>query len=337
MKIAIVRLSAMGDIINSAFVLESIKKAYPEAQIDWVCETVFAPLLETHPYLHQVHRVNLKALKKKRSLSMLLRTIRELKKVGPYDLVIDLQGLIKSALVSRFLGKTRIGFDKDSIREAFASRFYTKKVTIAYKENSIYRTAYLVSQALNLQIERQEINKKKRSLFYPKTQQLPLTLPKEPYLVIVSGSSMPYKNYPAEKFLQSIESLKIPALLVWGSDAEREVCEQIAQASDYARLLPKLSLPQLIEIIDKAALTYGNDTGPTHIAWALNRPSITLFGATSAKKLMWETPINVALESHTKKDPLHIDKADFSIQTIDPDIIVTTAQKLLKDSLHATH
>ena len=333
LKIAIVRLSAMGDIVHSTFILEAIKKAHPLAQIDWITEELFAPLLSHNPYLHKVHTVNLKKLKKERSLKLLFGTIKKLKTLAPYDIVIDLQGLLKSALVSRYLGKNRVGFDKNSIREPLASLFYTTKVSISYKENAIYRTAYLSSQALHIHIDKKSIDTKKKALFYNPKQGLPLSLPQSDYIVMVSGSSMPYKNYPKEQFAQVIEALNMPAFLVWGNEAERQTCQEIAALTSFAHLCPALSIPELIELIDKAALTIGNDTGPTHMAWALNRPSIVLFGATSAQKLMWETDINIALESQTPKNPLKIDKKDFSIKNIEVEQIVQTAQRLL----HARH
>ena len=196
MKIIIVRLSAMGDIVNSAFILQFIKEAYPEAEIDWVCEEVFAPLLDHHPLIHKVHTVNLKKIKKDKSLFLLRKTIKKLKRLDPYDVVIDLQGLIKSAIISRYLGKKRFGFDKNSIREPLASLFYTHKINISYAKNSLWRTAHLVNKALDLDITADSIDQKDPILFHKQGSKSNITsLLKGKNILFVTGSSQAYKNY----------------------------------------------------------------------------------------------------------------------------------------------
>jgi len=104
-KIAIVRLSALGDIVNGAVVLQFIHQHYPNAQVDWICEEVFAPTLKGAKYLHATHTVNLKQLKKNKSFSHLRETIKKLRSLEKYQLIIDMQGLLKSAIVARVLGK----------------------------------------------------------------------------------------------------------------------------------------------------------------------------------------------------------------------------------------
>ncbi len=319
----------MGDIINSAFVLEFIKDRYPNAVIHWFCEEVFAPILQDHPCLDAIHTVNLKQIKKERSLFGLFKLRNKLKALGPYEIVIDLQGLIKSALLARYLGKKRFGFDKHSIRESLASLFYQHKCSISYAENSIWRTAVLVNFALDLHITKEMITHKKPSLaFSEKREDLHYLLDQDA-IVFVVGSSQPYKNYPIEKIIQTIELFKRKILLIWGSLEEYEAAKTIAEQSSYAIVAPKLNLNELKTLIAHTALTIGNDTGPTHIAWALNKPSITLFGATSAAKMMWETKINFAIESSSLVDPLKIDKQDFSIENIEASKIKSLGDELL--------
>ena len=133
MKIAIVKLSALGDIIHAMVVLQFIKNHYPKIEIDWVVEKDFKELLESHPDINKVHVVNIKNAKKKKSIYLLLNELRRVRKFGPYDFVIDLQGLIKSALITCMLSSDKtFGFDKYSARESLAAIFYnqTNKVTI---------------------------------------------------------------------------------------------------------------------------------------------------------------------------------------------------------------
>ena len=124
MKIAIVKLSALGDIVHAMVVLQFIKNHYPKIEIDWVVEKDFKELLESHPDINKVHVVNIKNAKKKKSLYLLYKELRRVRHFGSYDLVIEMQGLIKSAIISRFIpSKLTLGFDKSSVREGLASIF----------------------------------------------------------------------------------------------------------------------------------------------------------------------------------------------------------------------
>ncbi len=134
-KIAIIKLSAMGDIIHSMVALEFIKKKYPNMQIDWFVESAFSGILEDNPNINKIVKLNLKSIKKsKKEFFTQLNLIKSFKKEN-YDLIIDAQGLIKSSLVARILGKNIAGFCKNSTRESFASFFYSKKKSLVIKEN----------------------------------------------------------------------------------------------------------------------------------------------------------------------------------------------------------
>lgn len=326
MKIAIVRLSAMGDIVNSAYILPFIKEKHPEAVIDWFCEEMFAPLLDNNPHLNAVHTVS---LKRDRSIKGLLATVRKLKSLGPYDKVIDLQGLIKSALVAKYLGKKRYGFDKHSIREPFASNFYQYKASISYAENSLWRTAFLINYVFDTAITKKDLSCLKPSLYYKENNHIQNMLKSDTNIIFVVGSSQAYKNYPIIKIIQTIKALNLHTILIWGSQAEYQDALQINKMCHNSTLGDRFSFNNLIQLVDKVDLTIGNDTGPTHIAWALGKKSITLFGATPASKMMWQTKRNIAIESDSIVNPLKLNKEDFSIAKIDPKEIVHVAKRLL--------
>jgi len=331
MRIAIVRLSALGDIINSALILQFIKQAYPTARVEWICEEGFAPIIEAHPLLDAVHTVAIKRAKKTKSLPLLFHTISKLRSLGDFDKIIDLQGLLKSALVSRCIGKNIYGFDKNSIRESFASRFYRFYTHIAYDENSIWRTLVLVSTALDIKITKEMVETKKPALFYKEedniTQDLLSTEKKN--IAFVVGASWPSKIYPRENFIQLANKLDANIILIWGSEAEKIEASHIAIASFQTRLAPRLTLAQLTALIDSVDLVIGNDTGPTHIAWAMNKPSITLFGPTPASKMMWQDETHIAIESDSKVDPLRLNRSDMSIKDISPLLVFEKARELL--------
>ncbi len=154
MKIAIVKLSALGDIVHAMVALQFIKAALPEAQIDWLVEERFAGLLEDNPDINRVLPINLKALKSDKS-----GIFREFAKIrnyasDDYDLVIDAQGLIKSALVARFLSKNCVGFDKNSIREKAAAWLYRQTVAYPYDANTIDRNVKVLTQPLGITVSR---------------------------------------------------------------------------------------------------------------------------------------------------------------------------------------
>ncbi len=118
-------------------------------------------------------------------------------------------------------------------------------------------------------------------------------------------------------------------ILIWGSPNEKEDAAYIKSHTKNAKVAPKLSLVQLTALIDSVDLIIGNDTGPTHIAWAMNKPSITLFGPTPAHKMMWESKINLAIESNSTVNPLKLNRSDMSIKEITPEEIYQKAKLLL--------
>ena len=331
MRIAIVRLSALGDIINSALILQFIKQAHPDARIEWICEEAFAPIIQDHPVLDAVHTVAIKRAKKTKSVSLLLHTVSMLRSLGTFDVIIDLQGLLKSAIVARFIGKNIYGFDKDSIRETLACKFYQSYAHIPYAENSIWRTVVLINAALDLDITKEMVNIKQPALFYKKEDNITHDLLRsgKKNIAFIIGASWPSKTYPKENFIQLAKKLDANIILIWGSPSEKADAEAIALESPNTTLAPKLSLSQLVALIDSIDLVIGNDTGPTHIAWAMNRPSITLFGPTPAHKMMWEDTKHIALESESKVDPLKLDRSDMSIKDISPQLICDKAKELL--------
>lgn len=325
-RIAIVRLSALGDIINSAVVLQFIRKHRPQAQLEWIVEEQFAPILQPHSDLAAVHTVPLKRIKREKSLTLLRQTIKKLRALGPYDLVIDMQGLLKSAVTARLLGKNIHGFDAASAREGLAARFYRHHSAIAYEANIIRRNCDLVGEALGFHISDEELLNKEPVLSIGDRPEFAQKLPH--YIAIIVGASWPSKCYPSQHFATLCDLLPHPCLLIWGSQKEYKDANTIAAASKNALVAPALSLPQLRDAIGHADLTIGGDTGPTHLAWALNRPSVTLYGPTTPR-MMFETPQNIAIESDSKVDILHIDKNDMSIKTIAPAIIAVNAKALL--------
>jgi len=324
MKIAIVRLSALGDIFQSMIVLQFIKKKFPKAQIDWMVDESFQDALKDNHHINKIIPIPIKTIKKTKSLRELFQVIRKLRQLASYDYVFDLQGLIKSSLVARLIpSKKRIGFDKNSIREKSASFFYTNKYFSPYHENVIRRYCSIINQAFKLNISDDDIHHKK-SFF-----QLNKTPNKARLIILVLGASFESKIYPVEKYLSIAKSIDADFIAIWKSESERIMAQKLANESKNIIASEDLSLTELKQLISTASLVIGGDTGPTHLAWALNIPSITLFGSTSGYRNMFETSKNLRLESSSKIDISKINKTDFSISEIEPEKIIDLAKRLL--------
>ena len=317
MKIAIVKLTAMGDIIQSAFVVQFIKKHIPDAKIDWFCEETFSQVLESNPDI-TVKKLDLKSLKKSK-----LNLFKEIKKIKSYskenyDLVIDMQGLLKSAITARMLGKTVVGYDKNSARESVASLFYGKSYDIPYHLNTIDRYRLLISKALDIELTKEEVLAKNPYLFYHDK-----SFSKKPYGVFIIGASWKSKIYPKELVNKVIKNLDIEFFVPYSSDEE----EKFVDSLDGVKKV-KLNLDELKALISGAKFVIGNDTGPTYMAWALNIPSVVLFGPVPPDRVYADEK-TVLLKSPSYVDPYKLNKNDFSIKEIEPEEIVENARKFL--------
>jgi heptosyltransferase-1 len=346
-KIAIVKLSALGDIVHAMVALQFIKAHSPEIQIDWIVEERFAGLLKNNPDIDNILTVNLKALKTdKAGIFSQFKKIRSYA-VNNYDMIIDAQGLIKSAAIAKLVlpgmvcmpqvgqelarrGTRIAGFDAGSVREKAASWFYDVKVACAYDVNTIDRNALILSSPLGFNISTEQILNKKPFLFFnnedPKIYDL---LSKDrSNIVLVIGSTWDSRNYPAAKYVKIAEALQQNCLVTWGNEQEKTTAEWMASQSDLIKVTPKMDLNSLKALIAKADLLIGNDTGPTHMAWGLNRPSITIFGPTPVSRV-YQTDINKVVKSASIVNPYKLNKQDYSIKDIDEREIIQQARFLL--------
>jgi heptosyltransferase-1 len=149
-------------------------------------------------------------------------------------------------------------------------------------------------------------------------------------ILLVPGASFDSKCYPPEKYGELSKNIEANFLVIWGNERERVLAQKIKFFAPNVRIVDKLSLNLLISLVSNIDLIIGSDTGPTHFAWALNIPSITLFGPTPGYRNTFPTPINKFLESKSVVDPYKINKKDFSIKNIKVNDIVKIAEYLLK-------
>ncbi len=330
MKLAIVKLSALGDIVHAMVALQFIKQQLPNSEIDWLVEAHFADLLAHNPDINRVLPIHLKALKKKPTQFVKQFTTLKRYQQHNYDLVIDAQGLLKSAITARLLSSQLTGFNAQSIREKAASWFYKTTVDAAYDANTIDRNAKVLAEPLGFTITQHDIITKQAFLFFaPPAVDFSLYLhPKKKNIIFVIGSTWPSRNYPAAKFVTVAEDLQQHCLVIWGNKWEFDTATWMATQSKFIHVMPKLTLNDLKALIAHADLLIGNDTGPTHIAWGLNKPSITLFGPTPISRV-YQTNINKVLKSSSIVNPYRLNKDDFSIADISEKNIIDMAIQLL--------
>ncbi|GAA9859006.1 lipopolysaccharide heptosyltransferase I [Helicobacter pylori] len=334
MKIAIVRLSALGDIIVSAVFLAAIKERFTNAQIEWFVDERFGAILEHSPYIDKLHPIALKSALTTFNPLKIFKLFKSLR-AYEYDIIIDMQGLIKSALITQMLkAPKKVGFDYASAREGLSAFFYSQKVSIAYNEPILKRNFTLLSHALNL--PKKEISEGLSSRFKvfsyqdsPKINALNLNQNK-PKILFVLETSKINKTYPIERFKDlalMLENFQI--CLLWHADEDKANALYGALKNQCdALLLPKLTLNEVKALLFKMDLIIGGDTGITHLAWALQKPSITLYGNTPMERFKLESPINVSLTGNSNAN---YHKKDFSIQNIEPKKIKECVLNILKE------
>ncbi|WP_441732685.1 lipopolysaccharide heptosyltransferase I [Helicobacter pylori] len=334
MKIAIVRLSALGDIIVSAVFLTLIKERFANAQIEWFVDERFGAILEHSPYIDKLHPIALKSTLTTFNPLKIFKLFKSLR-AYEYDIVIDMQGLIKSALITQMLkAPKKVGFDCTSAREGLSAFFYSQKVSIAYNEPVLKRNFTLLSHALNLpQKEISEgLNSRSKVFSYqdsPKIDALNLNKNK-PKILFVLETSKINKTYPIERFKElalALENFQICLLWHASEDKATALYHTLKNQRDVL-LLPKLTLNEVKALLFKMDLIIGGDTGITHLAWALQKPSITLYGNTPMERFKLESPINVSLTSNSNAN---YHKKDFSIQNIEPKKIKECVLNILKE------
>ena len=279
-KILIVKPSSLGDVVHSLPFLNSLKTCLPHAKIHWVIAKGLEGLLEGHPMIDRlviIHKDMWKKLTNARdTMKEITSLLKELKK-EKYDLVVDLQGLLRSGIITKATGAPlRAGFREAREGSRF---FYTHKVEGGRNIHAVDR--YLKVAAF-LGCDTKDVR-------FPLPSQ-PLSsfnhsLTAEDYAVLIPGARWRTKIWPAEKFGELASRLPIKTLIA-GTKSEIGAAETIASLSKgkSVSLAGKTILKELVEIIRHAQFVVSNDSGPMHIAAALSIPVFALFGPTDPKR-----------------------------------------------------
>jgi heptosyltransferase-1 len=281
-RILLVKTSSMGDVIHNLPVVNDILQHLPDAQIDWVVEESFAEIPRLHPKINQVFTVAMRCWRKHIFSKNTWRELQQCKRLlsqQPYDFIIDTQGLIKSAIIATWANGTRYGYDKSSIREPYASYFYQQKYAISYQHHAVFRNRTLAAMSLDYAVPTGAPNYgiAMHKVLSSEVQALNFV---DHFFVALHGTSKESKLWPEEYWIQLGQQLaarELAMLLPWSNQAEFERAKRIAEKVNAAIVLPTLSITSLSRIIAQAKIAIGVDTGLSHLAAALDIPTIALY------------------------------------------------------------
>ena len=271
MKILIIKTSSLGDIVHANSIISDLKINHANVDIHWLVEESFADLLKIFPIQKVIiskFRSWKKNLFKKISYSEFFQ-LRHLIKKGNYDYVIDLQGLIRTGIMCRSLNS--FGFNKNSIKESFASYFYKNTIGVEKKIHAINRNRLLVAKSMNYEIDQNNIS---FSYNFKKYQTDPHSI------VFITGTSNVKKKWPLEhwiKLARLFEQDNYKIFLPWGSVKEYEECLAIYDHTTNCEILEKMNIDQLAKKIASSLFAIGVDTGLTHLASSLDIPTIGIY------------------------------------------------------------
>jgi len=278
-RVLVVRLGAMGDVIHALPAVAALAQALPGVTIDWIIEPRWACLLEGNPYVGSVLTFPLKGWRKKplrgESWSGAWRLIAELRATR-YDLVVDLQGLIKSACLARLTGcRRRVGLETAALREPLAAKFYTEQVGVA--------GAHIVDK--NLSAVRRLIGSQDTAVEFPLPQgECSATLPPGDFVLATPVAGWGSKQWPGRHYAQFAglihQGLGMPLVLDCAPGDAGYVQEIARSAPPGSVVVHPSTIPQLIGATRRARAVLGVDSGPLHLAAALGKPGVAVFGPT---------------------------------------------------------
>lgn len=288
-RILIIRPSALGDVCRSVPVLKSLRRAYPDARIDWLVQAEFVDAVRAHPDLSAVvpfarRDLSLSKLHRaeaRRKMRELIRSVRE----PDYDLVVDCQGLARSGMLAWLTrAGTRVGH-ADAREMAWAG--YTRRVRVGASEHTVDRMLDLV-RAIGVEpvVEMQ--------LHAPEDTRstLPVDLLDAGPVVIAPTSRWAGKRWPIDRFAAVcrwlLEHTDRPIAIV-GAGSERDQCgpvlEMAANESRITDLVGATSIGSLMHLISRSSLVIANDSAALHMAVGYDKPIVALFGPTDTRKV----------------------------------------------------
>lgn len=357
-RLLIVRLSAMGDVIHSLPAVEALRAAFPQAHVGWLIEERWAELLRApgtssreprspqRPLVDEVHTVNLKAWGNTLlSLSTLQRIVTVWNDVrcAHYDVAIDLQGAIRSAIVARLSGARSV-YGAAEPRETPASMWYTRQ--------AIARPGHVVEQ--NIAVARLFIEDETEKGLIATCVPIKAccnTLPIDPqaedriervlakfgtndFAIMNPGAGWGAKRWPAERYgevASKLALLGLQSIINYGPGEDEIVNAAVAASRGTARPLC-CTLTELISLTRRARLFIGGDTGPLHLAAALRIPVVAIYGPTDpVRNGPYRTRSIVLRSAKSRTSHARNSEPEAGMLEIDTVTVLAAAQKLLSE------
>ncbi len=292
-SILVIKPSALGDVVLSLPALASLRASFPQARISWLVRPEFAPILEHTAHLDEIIRFDRKAMRRwwyRPSANAIFRDfIRQLRS-RRFDLVIDLQGLIRTALFG-WLTECSRRYGLASAREG-ARWFYTDRIVPQPESRHVIDQYWDVIHAAGATLRRNEYGLR---MDHPGQEHLNALLDEYgvmggSYAVLVTGSAHSWKCWPVESFAGLAEKLADEyglGIVAVGTESEKATIDRLTAVSrtPIINLVGKTNLHGLIALMAAARVVISNDTGPGHIAVATGTPTTMIFGPTNPARV----------------------------------------------------
>lgn len=315
-RILVVRLGAMGDILHTLPAVACLRAAYPEASIAWICHPKWRDLIEQNPVVDEPIYLD------RRSFASVLSAWRALRREA-FDLVIDFQGLTKSALVAMLAkGGQRLGFDYSLVRETPAALFYHRHCRS--------EAAHVVERNLDLAALAGARDRAARTPLPPGRREG--KLPGERFVLAAPLAGWVSKQWPLEHYAPLARRLRHEAgvlLVLNGAPAQEAALRQVEGVEIHTS-----SIAGLIDATRRSAAVLGLDSGPLHLAAALGKPGVALFGPTDPDRNgPWPQRITVlranrAGTTYARESAIHP-----SMRELHPDVVFEALKARLKEEL----
>lgn len=283
MRVLIVKMSSLGDLIHTLPAITDARAARDNISFDWVVEENFAEVPGWHSAVDQVIPIALRRWRQaplQALRSPEWKDFRQTLKKPHYDLVIDAQGLVKSAWVGLMVRAPVAGLDSRSARERLAALTYRHRYPVPRDMHAVERTRQLFAQALQYSLPAETGD------YALDIRRFNSTGHRDRQVVFLHGTSRADKCWPVEywcELCKKVGDQGFAVVLPWGSDEERQRAERIADSSPRALLMPRLNLTGIAAVLSRSVAAVSVDTGLGHLCAALDLPTVALYGPTRPK------------------------------------------------------
>ena len=346
LRVLVVRLGAMGDVLHAMPAVAALRTRLPECHLGWVIEPRWAPLLQTDaaaaartpamPLVDVVHTAHARGWARRPASPATwsaMRTLRDELRAQRYDLVIDLQGAVRSALIGRASGARLVG--EAAPRERPARWFFQRRVT-THGVHVIEQAAEVVSAATGLPLTPllpplpvSEAAEARIAAILPDSQPLVLLHP---------GAGWGAKRWPAQRYGAVAAALAAQgyAVVVNRAPGEESLAADVVRSSGGCAMDVATDMAELIAMTRRSALTIGGDTGPLHLACALGKPVVGIFGPTDpARNGPYGVPFRALRHPGSRRDHARRSEPEAGLLTIGVDEVLAAVDAVRQEAVRA--